>query len=106
MSDRGDFDSLDAEVVLHLKADSGFESTHTHRISVNQWGNLLNVCLGNPVFNSKEVIYAWTGEGCGVISDVQKKQMIENGKHGGEFKIAADSAVRHDIPLYKKVKRV
>ena len=43
---------------------------------------------------------AWTGKGCGVMKDAQKRSMIEEGKYGGEFASAARLAERHDIPLY------
>lgn len=45
---------------------------------------------------------AWTGKGCGVITDTAKARMIEEGKYGGEFAIAARTAERHDIPLCKR----
>lgn len=45
---------------------------------------------------------AWTGKGCGVITGKAKARMIEEGKYGGEFAIAARSAERHDIPLYAR----
>jgi hypothetical protein len=45
---------------------------------------------------------AWTGKGCGEISDKCKQEMIANGKYGGEFACAAITAERHDIPLIQR----
>lgn len=43
---------------------------------------------------------AWTGKGCGVMDAKCKQKMIEDALFGGEFAMAAKTAVRHDIPLY------
>lgn len=45
--------------------------------------------------------FAWTGKGCGVITDKHRRRMIEQGSFGGEFAIAAGTAQRHDEPLYR-----
>jgi hypothetical protein len=42
---------------------------------------------------------AWTGKGCGVISDKGKQITMEGEHHGGEFAIAAQAARAHDIAL-------
>lgn len=43
---------------------------------------------------------AWTGRGCGVIHNNTREGMIQDRKHGGEFRIAAEAAKRHNIPLF------
>lgn len=48
---------------------------------------------------AKAAVIAWTGNGCGVISDLTKKRMIEQGKYGGELATGAATAERHCQPL-------
>jgi hypothetical protein len=45
---------------------------------------------------------AWAAAGGGVITHKQKMRMIDDGVLGGEFSVAAETAERHNIPLFKE----
>lgn len=73
-------------------------------MKVEKWGahNIRPLYKAPPEVKESSIpveATAWTGKGCGVISDRQKRSMLENAHLGGEFAGAAKTAERHDIPL-------
>lgn len=49
-------DDKTASVVIKLKADSGYSSSETHRVSPYQWGEIQRVLDGKRISDSIEAI--------------------------------------------------